>query len=83
MRLWFVRPGTVVILLSGTLTTFERSLVAAGQPGTVLEWRRTVHDLLEPELRTLVEQELHRRTSAFVAGMDLKRDVVSLVLTLS
>ncbi|HEX4008619.1 MAG TPA: Na-translocating system protein MpsC family protein [Solirubrobacteraceae bacterium] len=83
VRLWFLQPDTIIMLLAGTLTASERSLLDVGQPAIVLAARIALYDALEPELRTILEQELHRKTKAFIPGIDLKRDIVSLVVTLS
>ncbi len=83
IRLWLLQPDTILILLVGTQTTSERTLVETGRVDDVLAGRNALHGLLEPDLRTILEQELHRRTNAFIAGMDVQRDVVSLVVTLS
>ena len=82
VRLWFLQPDTIVMLLAGTLSPSERSLVHIGRHASVLAARNALHEALEPELRVILEQELHRKTKAFIAGIDLEHDVVSLVVTL-
>lgn len=82
IRVWFVQPDTIVMLLTGTLTASERSLLDIDRPASVTAARNALYEALEPELRVILEQELHRKTKAFTAGIDLERDVVSLVVTL-
>src|SRR5947209_18751396 len=69
IRLWFIQPDTVVMLLTGTLTASECSLLEIGQPAAVLATRIALYHALEPELRTVLEQELHRKTKAFIPGL--------------
>lgn len=82
VRLLFASDDTVVLLLSGILTDAERTLLAADRDGAVTSARAALHQALEPEVRVILETNLGRETHAFVAGVDVDRDLVSLVLTL-
>jgi uncharacterized protein YbcI len=76
-------PDTVVVLLSGTLTNAERTLLGGERDSTVMSQRAALHEALEPEVRALVEVNLGRQTHAFMSGVDLQRDVTSFVVTMA
>jgi uncharacterized protein YbcI len=73
---------TVVVLLSGVLTDAERTLLAARRDSTVVSARAALHEALEPEIRALVETHIGRETNAFISGIDVDRDIASVVVTL-
>ncbi len=91
-RLWgrgptFVRvllpnDDTVVVLLTGILTDAERSLLAVERRSAVMSQRAALHDALEPHVRAILETNLGRDTDAFMSGIDLDRDMASLIVTL-
>jgi uncharacterized protein YbcI len=59
----------IVVVTDDTLTTAERSLVAAGQIDAVLEMRRRFHDVLKAEAVALVEQLTHRKVRSFLSDI--------------
>lgn len=73
---------TVVVLLNGTLTNAERTLLGGERDSTVMSQRAALHEALEPEIRALMEVNLGRETHAFMSGVDLQRDVTSFVVTM-
>lgn len=81
-RVLLADPDTVVVLLTGVLTNAERTLVAARRDSTVVSARAALHEALEPEIRALVETYVGRETDAFMSGIDVDRDIASVVVTL-
>lgn len=73
---------TVVVLLSGILTHAERSLLAVDHDRLVRSTRTALHQVLEPEIREIVEQYTGRQTEAVMSGVDLDCDAASIVVTL-
>lgn len=78
----FAGEDTVVVLLNGTLTDAERSLLAVHHDRVVTAARAALHAALEPEIRVILERNLGREIEAFIPGIDVERDVVSIVVTL-
>jgi uncharacterized protein YbcI len=72
----------VLVLLEGTLTPAETSLLRIGRHDCVLTARHALYEALEPDLRTIVERGLGRRTVGFMPGVDIIRDITSLVVTI-
>jgi len=82
VRLLFANDDTVVLLLNGILTDAERTLLTVDRDGAVMSARAVLHQALEPEVRVILETSLGRESNAFVAGVDMARDLVALVITL-
>lgn len=82
VQVLFAGEDTVVVMLSGILTSAERTLLAAAREVTVISQRAGLHEALEPEIRVLVEASFGRETDAFISGIDVDRDVASLVVTM-
>ena len=77
-----VDDAPVVKLLNGILTDAERTLLTVDRDGAVMSARAVLHQALEPEVRVILETNLGRESNAFVAGVDMARDLVALVITL-
>jgi uncharacterized protein YbcI len=73
---------TIVVLLTGILTHAERSLLAVDQNRLVRSTRVALHEVLEPEVRAILERHTGRETDAVMSGIDVERDVASIVITL-
>jgi len=73
---------TVVVLLNGILTHAERSLLAVDHAHLVLSTRAALHEVLEPEIRAILERNMGRQTDAVMSGVDVDRDMASIVVTL-
>lgn len=82
VRVLFANDDTVVVLLTGILTEAEKSLLAVERDGAVISQRAALHDALEPQIRVILETNLGRETDAFMSGIDLQRDMASVVVTL-
>jgi uncharacterized protein YbcI len=81
-RAHFAGPDTLVIVLENSMTTTERNLLAMGEEGCLRESRQVFNRALGPQLRTIVEETLGRRTVAFASGIDAHQDVAVEVFTL-
>jgi uncharacterized protein YbcI len=81
-RSWFCRPEVIVCVMDGTLTTKERTMRDAGDTTGINETRQTVHEVMEPEMRAVVEQALGRRVKAVVDGLEVEADIASHVFIL-
>jgi uncharacterized protein YbcI len=82
-RVLFADEDTIVVLLTGILTGAERSLLAIDRDRVVSSARAFLHDVLEPEIRAIMEANTGRQTQAFISGVDLTCDIASFVVTLS
>jgi uncharacterized protein YbcI len=71
----------VVVLFNGFLTHAERSLLAVDQSSLVQSTRAALHELLEPDIRAILERNVGRETDAVMCGVDVERDVASIVVT--
>jgi uncharacterized protein YbcI len=83
VQVLFAGEDTVVVMLSGIFTSAERTLLAAAREVTVIAQRAGLHEALEPEIRVLLEATFGRETDAFISGIDVDRDVASLVVTMA
>jgi uncharacterized protein YbcI len=82
VRVWFAGENTVVVLLGGILTESEKTLLAIEREHAVISQRAALHTALEPEVRLILETNIGRDTDAFMSGIDVDRDIASLVVTL-
>jgi uncharacterized protein YbcI len=73
---------TVVLLLTRILTDAEHSLLGADRESVVRSMRAVLHEVLEPEIRAILERSIGRRTEAFISGIDVEHDLASIVVTL-
>jgi uncharacterized protein YbcI len=73
---------TIVVLLKGVLTDAERSLLSVDRDALVSSARAALLEVIEPEVRSIVQRQFGRETHAFVSGIDVERDVASIVVTL-
>ena len=76
-------PATLVVLLENTMTVGERTLAALGQDEPLREQRLAITAALEGHFRSIVERALGRQTSAFLSGIDTRRDVAVHLFTLT
>jgi uncharacterized protein YbcI len=81
-RAHFAGPDTLVLVLENSMTTAERNLLVMGEERRLRESRQLFGTALEPQLRTIVEETLGRRTVAFASGLDAHQDVAVEVFTL-
>ena len=82
-RTRFAGTDTVVVLLQDTMTISERRLADLGEHDRLREQRLVLHQVLEPEIRAVVERVLHRPTLALISGIDIQRDLAAEVITLA
>jgi uncharacterized protein YbcI len=81
-RTLFADANTLLIVLEDALTAGEQTLLDAGADEQFREFRRVIHGVLEPALRSLVERTLRRGTRAVIAGIDADRATSAHVITL-
>ena len=82
-RARFAGPDTLVVLLQGTLTVSERRLAALGEHERLRAHRLLLHQVVEDEIRSVVEQILQRPTLSLISGLDTHRDVAAEVVLLA
>jgi uncharacterized protein YbcI len=82
-RARFAGPDTLVVLLQDTLTVSERSLVALGEHERLRANRLVLHQVVENEIRSVVERILQRPTLSLISGLDTHRDVAAEVVLLA
>src|SRR5689334_5824144 len=70
-----VNRDSVTVILRDTLTTGERSLVAADKTQQVLESRHAYQQVMGDELTALVERTVQRKVIAFLSANHLDPDV--------
>jgi uncharacterized protein YbcI len=70
-----VNRDSVTVILRDTLTTGERSLVAANKTQQVLESRHAYQQVMGDELTALVERTVQRKVIAFLSANHLDPDV--------
>jgi uncharacterized protein YbcI len=81
----YVNDNLITCIMHDSLTKGERSLVADGKEGAVLEMRRTYQDTMRPELIAIVERLSRRKVAAFMSANHVDPDVAveTFVLELS
>lgn len=82
-RARFAGPDTLVVLLQDTLTVSERSLAALGEHERLRAHRLVLHQVVEQEIRSVVERILQRPTLSLISGIDTHRDVAVEVVLLA
>jgi uncharacterized protein YbcI len=78
----FASGDTVVCLLSGGLTTGERTLLRNGDEAAVREQRESLHRVMRGPARELVEQQFNRRVSAMTMASDPAGELETAVFVL-
>jgi len=78
----FAGPDTLIIVLEDSMTVAERNLASLGEHQRLRDARLFFQYAVEHEFRATVERILHRRTVAFVSGIDTREDVAVEVFTL-
>ena len=81
-QVMFAREDTIVVLFDGVLTNAERTLLTVDCHGAVVSARAALHQALEPDIRAILERNIGRDVHAFLAAIDVDRDVGSFVITL-
>jgi uncharacterized protein YbcI len=82
-RVWLAGPDAVLVLLAGTLSVAEQSLIRIGREDSVLTSRWALYRAMEDEIRALLARLVGRRILGFAPGVDLVHDVVSIVVTIA
>ncbi len=82
-RTRFAGTDTLVVLLQDTMTISERRLAALGEHQRLREHRLVLHQVLEPQIRAVVERILGRPTMSVISGIDTRRDLAAEVITLA
>jgi uncharacterized protein YbcI len=70
-----IESNLITVVLRDTLTSGERSLVAAGHVELVLEMRRTFQRMMREELVSGLETLTSRKVSAFLSDNTVNPDV--------
>ena len=71
----YVNEDLIVVVLQGTFTPAERSLVADGKEDAVLQMRHTYQGTMRSELITVVERLTGRKVAAFMSDNHVNPDV--------
>jgi uncharacterized protein YbcI len=82
-RARFAGTDTLVVLLQETMTVSERRLAGLGEHERVRAHRHLLHQVIEDEIRAVVEEILERPTLSLISGLDIERDVAAEVLLLA
>jgi uncharacterized protein YbcI len=82
-RTSYAGPDALVVVLSHTLTTAERTLVELGEHCRLQQNRLVIQAALESRARALVEEILGRRTVTYAGGLDPDRDVAAVFFGLA
>lgn len=82
-RARFAGTDTLVVLLQDTLTVSERTLAALGEHERLRANRLVLHEVVEDELRSVVEGILQRPTLSLISGLDTHRDLAAEVILLA
>jgi len=82
-RARFAGPDTLVVLLQDTMTVSERKLAELGEYERVRAHRLLLHQVVEDEIRAVVEEVLERPTLSLIGGLDPERDVAAEVIMLA
>jgi uncharacterized protein YbcI len=82
-RARFAGTDTLVVLLQDTMTVPERRLAALGEHERLRADRLLLHQVVEDEIRAVVEEALERPTLSLISGLDTERDVAVEVLLLA
>jgi uncharacterized protein YbcI len=82
-RARFAGADTLVVLLQDTMTVSERKLAALGEHERLRAHRLLLHQVVEGEIRAVVERILARPTVGLITGIDTHRDVAAEVIMLA
>jgi uncharacterized protein YbcI len=82
-RARFAGSETLVVLLQDTMTPSERQLAALGEHERLRAHRLLLHQVVEDEIRSVVERILERPTLSLISGLDTERDVAAEVILLA
>jgi uncharacterized protein YbcI len=82
-RTSYAGPDALVVVLSHTLTTAERTLAELGEHRLLQQNRLAIQAALESRARALVEAVLGRGTVAYASGLDPHRDVAAVFFGLA
>jgi uncharacterized protein YbcI len=72
----YIREDLVVVVLRGTMTKAERTLVDAGEEGLVRGMRQALRGKFREDANRIVERLTGRRVSAFLSDHDVDEDIV-------
>jgi uncharacterized protein YbcI len=79
----FLRPDIVVVLLEDTLTTADKTLVAAGKGELVDEMRAEFQAAMRKELVEVVERLMGNTVIAFMSANHLEPDMSAEIFVLT
>ena len=82
-RARFAGSDSLVVLLQDTMTVPERKLAALGEHERLRAHRLLLHQVIEDEIRSVVEEALERPTLSLITGLDTVRDVAAEVVLLA
>jgi uncharacterized protein YbcI len=82
-RARYAGSETLVVLLQDTMTASERRLAELGEHERLCAHRLLLHQVVEDEIRSVVERTLHRPTLSLISGLDPHRDVAAEVILLA
>ena len=71
----YVNEDLIVVVLQGTFTPAERSLVADGKGDVVLTGRRALHDIMRADLIAGIEKLTGRTVFALLSDNSIEPDV--------
>jgi uncharacterized protein YbcI len=77
-----VNTNFILVVMEDTLTKGERSLVAAGQPESVLQHRKAFQQVIRSDAVAAVEEATGRKVRAFLTDIAPEDDVGVLVFLL-
>jgi uncharacterized protein YbcI len=82
-RARYAGSETLVVLLQDTMTASERRLAQLGEHERLRAHRLLLHQVVEDEIRSMVERILERPTLSLISGLDTHRDVAAEVVLLA
>jgi uncharacterized protein YbcI len=81
-RSWPCGRELIVCVMEEMLTTKEQTMREAGDAAGIHETRQTVHAVMEPEMRAVVEKAFERGVEAVVGGLNVEADIATYVFLL-
>ena len=81
-RAHWAGPDTLVVMLEDAQTVAERSLHERGLDATVLDTRQSLLDILEDDLRRIVERATNRPVRAYLNDTHLEPDICAMLFVL-
>ena len=82
-RAQFAGTDSLVVLLQDTMTVSERKLAELGEHERLRAHRLLLHQVIEDQIRAVVEEALERPTLSLISGLDTLRDVAAEVVLLA